>query len=206
MGRLYLVADKAEIDSRRARVDTGVVVEVWQDLHTPDIVWMGDDRTRRVAYGQPREAPPSGLFWLGEDAKQALDAADAGPLPHLLVVEDAAVSVYYGPRLADVESLPGEASLRARVLSAHGLAVAWITYDQFGARTEYQPTSPADPVFLLRRAGTRVAHRWRLFRTRREASVYMAEFYGKDPEAREWAESLPVSDFGELVARFGQPA
>jgi len=201
MGRLYLVADKAEIDSRRARVDTGVVVEVWQDLHTPDIVWMGDDRTRRVAYGQPREAPPSGLFWLGEDAKQALDAAGAGSLPHLLVVEDAAVSVYYGPRLADVESLPGEASLRARVLSAHGIAVAWITYDQFGARTEYQPSSPADPVFLLRRAGTRVAHRWRLFRTREEAVTWMAEAYGRDSEGAEWARALPVEDLAGLIKR-----
>ncbi len=206
MGRLYLIADKTEIDRRRARVEAGVVIEVWQDLHTPDIVWMGDEAARRTAYGRKPDAPPSGLFWLGEDAKLALDAAGAGPLPHLLAVEDAAVPVYYGPRLADVESLPGEASLRARVLSAHGIAVAWITYDQFGARTEYQPSSPADPVFVLRRAGTRVAHRWRLFRTKREAVVYMAEFYGKDPEARGWAEALPVSDFGELVARFGQRA
>src|SRR4030095_6297170 len=52
---------------------------------------------------------------------------------------------YYGPRLQDVESLPLEDSLRARVLSAHGIAAAWITYDQFRARTVYEPTAPAAP-------------------------------------------------------------
>ena len=206
MSRLYLLADKMEIDRRRARVDPGVLVEVWQDLHTADIAWLGDEAARRVAYGTKRAGPPTGLFWVGEESRRALDAAGEGPIAPLLAVDDAGVPVYYGPRLADVGSLPGEESLRARVLSAHGIAVAWITYGQSGARTEYEPASPADPVFLLRRAGSRVAHRWRLFRTRREAQVYMAEYYGKDPEARQWAETLPVGDFEELLARFGSPA
>src|SRR3990172_372790 len=97
MGRLYLVADKAEIDSRRARVDTGVVVEVWQDLPTPDIVWMGGDRTRPAAHRHPREAPPSGLFWLGEDAKQAPDAPPAPPPPPPPLVADPAPSLHHPP-------------------------------------------------------------------------------------------------------------
>jgi hypothetical protein len=205
MARLYLLADKAEIDRRRARVGPGVLVEVWQDLHTPDIAWLGDEAARRVAYGAKREGPPTGFFWVGEESRRALDAAGEGPIASLLAVDDAGVPVYYGPRLADVESLPSEESLRARVLSAHGIAVAWITYDQSGARTEYEPASPADPVFLLRRAGSRVAHRWRLFRTKQEAVVYMAEYYGKDPEARHWSEALPAGGFEELVTRFGSP-
>ena len=206
MGRLYLLGDKAEIDRRRARVGPGMLVEIWQDLHTPDILWLGDDAARRVAYGEKRAGPPAGLYWLGEESRRALDAAGEAPIPHLLAIDDGAVSIYYGPRLADVESLPSEESLRARVLSAHGIAVGWITYDQFGARNDYQPGSPTDPVFLLRRAGSRVVHRWRLLRTKREAVVYMAEYYGKDPEARQWAEALPANDFEELVARFGRPA
>jgi hypothetical protein len=111
------------------------------------------------------------------------------------------VPVYYGPRLQDVESLPLEESLRARVLSARGIAVAWITYDQFGQRTVYEPTGPADPIFYLRRPGGTAAHIWRLFRTKPEARVYMAEYYGRDSEGRDWAETLPAETFDDLLAR-----
>lgn len=100
-------------------------------------------------------------------------------------------------------SLPTEESLRARVLSAHGIAVAWTTLDQFGAAIEYQPESPLDPVFFLRRPGGAMAHRWRLFRTRQEAVVFMREFYGNDSEAGEWAASLPVESYETLLARYG---
>jgi len=205
VGRLYLLADKPDIDRRRARVGPGVLVEVWQDLHATDIAWLWDDAARRDAYADRRSTPPTGLFWLGEAAKRALDAAGDGPIPHLLAVDEAGVPVYYGPRLADVESLPGEESLRARVLSAHGIAAAWITRDQSGTRSDYEPATPADPIFLLRRAGSRAVHRWRLFRTKREAVVYLAEYYGKDPEAGQWAEALPVDDFDDLLARFATP-
>jgi hypothetical protein len=99
-----------------------------------------------------------------------------------------------------VESLPLEESLRARVLSARGIAVAWITYDQFGERTVYEPTGPADPIFYLRRPASVVAHIWRLFRTKREARVYMAEYYGRDSEGRDWAESLPAETYDDLLA------
>ncbi len=203
MGSAYLVADRAELDRRRPLVDRATLVEVWQDLHSGEIAWLGPDEARRQAYGQKREGPPGGLYWIGEASKRALDAVGA-PLAWELAVDEAAVPVYYGPRLAHVESLPSEESLRARVLSAHGIGVACITYDQLGARTDSQPSDPTDPIFLLRRAGGRVAHRWRLFRTRREAVVYLAEHYGKDPEAQEWAEKLPASDFADLLARFGR--
>jgi hypothetical protein len=118
-----------------------------------------------------------------------------------LSVDAAAVPVYYGPRLSDVESLPLEESLRGRVLSARGIAVAWISYDQFGQRTVYEPTGPADPIFYLRRPGGTAAHIWRLFRTKQEARVYMAEYYGRDSEGRDWAETLPAETFDDLLAR-----
>ena len=128
----------------------------------------------------------AGRAWVGDEARRLLEAA---------------VPIYYGPRLSDVESLPLEESLRARALSAHGIAVAWITYDQFGQRTVYEPTGPADPIFYLRRPTGTAAHIWRLFRTKQEARVYMAEYYGRDSEGRDWAESLPAETFEALLAR-----
>jgi hypothetical protein len=179
MPRLYLLADVPEV-LRRRRLVTGQVIETWPDLYT------------------------AGEVWVGEGAKQALDAVGV-PLPARLSLDAAAVPIYYGPRLADVESLPLEESLLARVLSAHGLAVAWITFDQFGERTRYEPRGPADPVFYLRRPGGAAAHVWRLFRSRREAQVYLAEHYGRDSEGRDWAERLPVDTFAELLARRALP-
>ena len=62
-----------------------------------------------------------------------------------------AVSIFHGPHLCDLESLPREESLRARVLSAHGIAVAWITLDRStGQRTPVR----ADATAGRRDAGT----------------------------------------------------
>jgi hypothetical protein len=180
MARLYLVTDGVELTRRRKLAPRDRLVETWPDLH------------RR------------GEFWLGDSSKAVLDGLD-GPLPIAMSIDGAAVPIYYGPRLQDLESLPAEESLQTRVLSAHGIAVAWITYDQFGARNTYQPTGPSDPVFYLRRPGASAAHIWRLFRERREARTYMAEFYGRDSEGREWAESLAVESFDDLLRRHGQP-
>ena len=176
MARLYLVADAAEIARRRRLVPAGQLVEAWPDLYH------------------------AGEFWVGETSRAALDGAGA-PLGVKLSIDGAAVPIYYGPRLQDVESLPLEESLQARVLSAHGIAVAWITFDQFGERTTYEPSGLADPVFYLRRPAGHAAHVWRMFRTRREAHVYMTEFYGKDAEAREWATTLTAETFDELLRR-----
>jgi hypothetical protein len=176
MGRLYLVADAGEIARRRKLVPPDQLVEAWPDLYVV------------------------GRFWMGETAKALLDGAGA-PLPVMLCLDGTLVPVYYGPRLRDVESLPLEESLRTRVLSARGIAVAWITLDRFGARTLYEPKGPADAVFFLRRPAGSAAHIWRLFRERTEAHVYMGEFYDADSEAREWVERLPAETFDELLER-----
>ena len=175
MTRVYLVPDEGEIPRRRKLLPPGKLVEAWTDLYAP------------------RE------FWLGETSKAFLDH-DRAPLPAALSLDGAHVPIYYGPRLQDVESLPLEESLRARVLSAHGIAVAWITLDQFGSRTVYEPALPTDPIFFLRRPAASAAHIWRLFRTKREARTYMAEYYGRDSEGREWAEGLPAETYEELLA------
>jgi hypothetical protein len=203
MRRLYLLDDREEIERRKKLLDQSLVVEIWQDLYAPDVFWMGDDETRRITYTQRRERPAASLYWTGEESKRALDSVGR-ELGFLLAVDDNVVPVYYGPRLTDVESLPREESLKARVLSAHGIAVAWITYDQFGERNQYQPNLPTDPVFYLRKPGGHTVHLWRLLRTKREAVIYMSESFGKDPEAVEWAKQLGVENFDRLIGQFGQ--
>lgn len=178
--RVHLVADASEVARRRKLLPPGRLLEAWPDLYV------------------------SGQAWIGDDARALLDEAGS-PMPVALSIDAAAVPIYYGPRLQDTESLPLEASLRARVLSAHGIAAAWITYDQFGQRTVYEPTGPADPIFYLRRPAGSAAHIWRLFRTRAEARVYMAEYYGRDSEGRDWADTLTADTFEDLLARHAQP-
>ena len=177
---MHSVADASEVARRRKLLPPGRLLEAWPDLYV------------------------SGQAWIGDDARALLDEAGS-PMPVALSIDAAAVPIYYGPRLQDTESLPLEASLRARVLSAHGIAAAWITYDQFGQRTVYEPTGPADPIFYLRRPAGSAAHIWRLFRTRAEARVYMAEYYGRDSEGRDWAETLTADTFEDLLARHAQP-
>jgi len=182
VSRLYLVHGGDEIPRRRALLPTGSVVEAWGDLFTP------------------------GLVWMGEESKALLESVGE-PMTVRQVVPAERVAVYYGPRLTDLESLPTEESLRARVLSAHGIAVAWITLDRFGQRTAYEPKAPADPVFHLRRRGGSAGHLWRLFRAKREAVVFMGEAYGTPSEAGDWAEGLEVTDFDALVKSDGpQPS
>lgn len=180
MPRLYFMAGGDEMVRRRGRVPKGSVVEAWADL-------VG-----------------GGTFWVGEESKRLLDAAGETPLPVQLSLPDAAVPVFYGPRLTDIESLPREESLRARVLSVHGIAVAWITLDRFGERISYEPKGPADPVFHLRRPGGGAGHVWRRFDSKREAIAFMRENHGAESEATEWAEALAVDDFESLLKRFGE--
>ena len=202
MGHLFLVTDRAEIDRRRRLLDPREVVEVWEALYAPDVAWLGNPELRRIAYQRTGVVPNPGLFWIGESAKAALDRTGA-PVPHLLAIPESTIPVYYGPWLRDPESLPSEESLKARVLSARGIAVAWATYDATGARLEHQPADPLDPVFFLRRPRARALHVWRLFRSRAEAARYAAEALTGDEDAGRWAEAVPYIDFEDLVRSFG---
>lgn len=176
MSRLYLTTARDEIARRRALLQKGQVVEAWPDQ------------------------TDGGALWIGEETRALLDALGE-PIKTELTLPAESVAVYYGPQLSDLESLPREESLKTRVLSAHGFAVAWITLDRFGQRASYEPKSPADPVFHLRRVGGGAGHLWRLFRARDEAATYMGEAYGRDSEGAEWARALAVADFAELLKR-----
>jgi hypothetical protein len=177
MSRLYFMAGGDEMARRRALVPKGSVVEAWADL-------VG-----------------GGTYWVGEESKRLLDAAGETPLAPQLSIPAEAVPVFYGPQLTDIESLPREESLRARVLSVHAIAVAWITLDRFGERITYEPKGPADPIFHLRRPGGGAAHVWRRFENKAEAITFMREVYGAESEALEWAETLEIDDFESLLKR-----
>ena len=202
MARLFLVTDRPELDRRRRLLSPAEVVEVWEALYAPDVAWLGDPELRRIAYQREDVTRTAGLFWIGESAKTALDQGGA-PLDPLLAMPEASVPVYYGPWLRDTESLPSEETLKARVLSARGIAVAWATYDATGARIEYQPADPMDPVFFLRRPRGRAVHAWRLFRSRAEAVLHASEALAGDEDAARWAHAIPATDFDDLVRRFG---
>jgi len=179
MARLYFMADGDEMVRRRARVPKGSVVEAWADQRG------------------------GGAFWVGEESKRLLDEAGEAPMPARLSVPDDAVPVFYGPRLCDVESLPREESLRARVLSAHGIAVAWVTLNPMGERVSHEPKSLDEPVFHLRRPGGGSGHLWRLFRTKADAVAWTEKTHGKESEGAEWARGLAADDFDALVKRHG---
>jgi hypothetical protein len=202
VAHLFLVTDRPEIDRRRRLVSPAELVEVWEVLDAPDVTWLGDPELRRIAYQRGGASPTPGLFWIGESTKAALDRTGT-PLPHLLSVSEASIPVYYGPWLRETESLPSEESLKARVLSGRGIAVVWATYDTTGARLDYQPADPLDPVFFLRRPRTRAVHAWRLFRSRAEAVLYASQALAGDEDAARWADTLPAVDFDDLIRSFG---
>jgi hypothetical protein len=199
MGRVYLVSDDGEI-ARRRRERPGLI-EAWPDLYLGDLFWLGDDEARRVAYSAERREPaPGALYWVGEASKVALDRAGP-PLAWDLAIEETSVPIYYGPGLTETESLPAEDSVRARVLSAHGIAAIWTTYDASGTRVEHRPTSPLDPIFPLRRPGGKTVHLFLALTTKAEAIGVMAGGPSPEPGASAWAEKLPAEDFADLIRR-----
>ena len=176
MSRLYFMVDGKEMVRRRALVPKGSIVEEWADAEVG-----------------------GATFWVGEDSRTLLDAAGDCPMVVQLSLPGDAVPVYYGPHLCDVESLPREESLCARVLSMHGIAAAWITLDGAGQRIVHEPASPTEPVFHLRRPGGGAGHVWRALATRTDAIAFMRQAYGAESEGVEWAEALPVEDFETLL-------
>ena len=174
------MTDGGEMVRRRAQVAKGSVVEAWPDMTVG-----------------------GGTFWVGDESKTLLDAVGPSPMAAKLSLPADTVPIFYGPQLCDLESLPREESLRARVLSSHGVAVAWVTLNPMGERASHEPKSLDEPVFHLRRPGGGSGHLWRLFRTKAAAVAWMEHTYGKDSEGAEWARALPAEDFEALLKRHG---
>ena len=175
MGRIYRIDDGRAVRERQRALPQGTVVDAWPDVFEP--------RT----------------FWLGETTKQLLDAAGA-PLPTSAVVEGSRIAIFYPDEARDEASLPPEDSLRVRVLSGHGIAVAWYgTTSGTGRRPLPEPASPEDPFFFLMRMGCRINHAWRLFRTKEEAIEFMTRHFPDNPRAKVWADALPVARHADLL-------
>jgi len=174
------MTDGGEMVRRRSQVAKGSVVEAWPDMTVG-----------------------GGTFWVGDESKTLLDAVGPSPMAAKLSLPADTVPIFYGPQLCDLESLPREESLRARVLSSHGVAVAWVTLNPMGERASHEPKSLDEPVFHLRRPGGGSGHLWRLFRTKAAAVAWMEHTYGKDSEGAEWARALPAEDFEALLKRHG---
>jgi hypothetical protein len=176
VGLIHVIEITPELARRRAALPRGTLVETWPDLTQPGAVWVGDE------------------------AKRRLDSVGAA-IPPRRSIDGELVRIYYGPRLCDVESLPSEETLRARVLSAHGVAVAWVTIDARGERAAPEAGAMSDATFYLRRPRGNAVHVWQLFRTKRDAVAFMEAHFGHDPEAPQWARDLPVNDFASLLDR-----
>lgn len=175
MTRIFRIDDGRALRERQRALPQGTVVDAWPDVFEP--------RT----------------FWIGETTKRMLEEAGA-PLPASAAVEGSCIAIFFPDEPRDQGSLPPEESLRVRVLSGHGVAVAWFgTTVGMGKRPLPEPVSPEDAFFFLMRMGSRINHAWRLFRTRDEAIEFMRRHFPDDMEARAWAETLPLASYSALL-------
>ena len=175
MDRIFRVDDGRAVRERQRALPQGTVVDAWPDVFDPR------------------------SFWIGEMAKRLLDAPGA-PLRASVTVEGSRIAIYYPDEPRDGASLPPRDSLRVRVLSGHGIAVAWFgTTVGVGKRPLPEPASPEDAFFFLMRMGSRINHAWRLFRTRDEAIEFMGRHFPEDAKGRAWAEALPVTSYIDLL-------
>jgi hypothetical protein len=175
MSRIYRVDDGPDLRQRQRALPKGTVAEVWPDVFTP------------------------GMFWVGEATKHLLEKA-GGPLRSSAVVESSRIPIFYPDEPRDLASMPLEESVRVRVLAGHGIAATWYgTTAHPGIRPLPEPATPEDAFFYLMRVGARTNHVWRLFRTREEAVEFMGRTFPHDARASAWAGSLPVARYLDLL-------
>ncbi|HSB78996.1 MAG TPA: hypothetical protein VLM91_09420 [Candidatus Methylomirabilis sp.] len=175
MTRIFRIEDGRAVRERQRALPRGTVVDAWPDVFDPRAIW------------------------IGETTKRMLEEKGA-PLPASAVVEGSRIGVFFPDEPRDQASLPPEESLRMRVLSGHGMAVAWFgTTEGKGKRPLPEPVSPEDAFFFLMRMGSRINHAWRLFRAQDEAIEFMRRHFPDNAEARTWADALPAASFKELL-------
>ena len=150
-------------------------------------------------------SPRAGQAWVGRGAEAPAGCRRRPAARRASRWTRRAVPVYYGPRLCDVESLPAEESLRSRVLSAHGIAVAWITLDARRAHACTSRQSPrtrssscGGPAATPRTSGASSG------RSGRRASTWPSTT-AATPRARRGPRAFPRRRWDELIARARQP-
>ncbi|MBI2883991.1 MAG: hypothetical protein HYY11_08815 [Candidatus Methylomirabilis oxyfera] len=165
----------SELRHTLRRVLKGRYVEIWSDVFEP------------------------GIFWVADDARQALEEAGIA-FTTLTQVQSDRIPVYYAPHLRpDHESLPGEDSVRARVLAGHGIGAVLFF---IGDGTQMPPEEPIglkDALFYLSKPGAGYYYLWRLFRSKEDAEHYVARTFKDDEDATRWAASIPVTAYAELL-------
>lgn len=155
----------------------GRYVEIWSDVFEP------------------------GIFWVADEARQALEEVGI-TFTVLAQIPNERIAVYYARHLQpDLESMPGENSVKARVLAGHGIgAVLFFIGDRRQMPPE-EPTDPKDTVFYLSKPGAGYYYLWRLFRSKEDAEYYVAQKLKDDEDAKRWAASIPVMAYAELLQK-----
>jgi hypothetical protein len=157
------------------RVLKGRYVEIWSDVFEP------------------------GIFWVADDARQALEEVGIA-CTILAQIPNDRVPVYYASHLhPDPKSLPGEDSVRARVLAGHGIGAVLCFIGDGKQMPPEEPIDLKDALFYLSKPGAGYYYLWRLFRSKQEAEHYVAETFKDDEGATRWAASIPVMAYEELL-------
>jgi len=140
-----------------------------------------------------------GIFWVADEAKLALDEVKIR-FKLLNQIPADRIKVFYAPHLeSDPASLPHEHSVKARVLAGHGIGAVLFFIGDGQRMPPEEPTNPKDALFYLSKPGAKHYCLWRLFRSKEDAEHYVVQRFREDEAARQWAASIPVLAYGELL-------
>lgn len=142
-----------------------------------------------------------GILWVADEARQALEELGIA-FTVLAQIPSDSVPVYYAPHLhPDPESLPGEDSVKARVLAGHGIGAVLVFIGDGKQAPPEEPTGLKDALFYLSKPGAGYYYLWRLFRSKEDAEHYAAHALKDDGDAQRWAASIPVMAYAELLQK-----
>lgn len=159
------------------RVLKGRYIEIWSDVFEP------------------------GILWVSDEARQALE--EVGIVFTVLAqIPNDSVPIHYVRHLQpDPKSLPGEDSVKARVLAGHGIGAVLFFIGDGKQTPPEEPTGLKDTLFYLSKPGAGYYYLWRLFRSKEDAEYYVAQTLKDDEDAQRWAASIPVMAYGELLQK-----
>lgn len=153
----------------------GRYIEVWSDVFEP------------------------GILWVADEVRQALEEVGI-PFTILTQIRSELIPIYHARYLQpDPESLPGEDSVKARVLAGHGIGAVLFFIGDGKQMPPEEPAGLKDALFFLSKPGAGYYYLWRLFRSKEEAEHYVAQTLKDDEDAKRWAASIPVMAYGELL-------
>jgi len=154
----------------------GRYIEIWSDVFEP------------------------GILWVADEARQVLEEVGIA-FTVLAQIPSDSIPVYHARHLQpDPESLPGEDSVKARVLAGHGIGAVLFFIGDGKQMPPEESTGPKDALFYLSKPGAGYYYLWRLFRSKEDAEHYVTQQMLKDDEdAQRWAASIPVTAYEELL-------